>query len=234
MKKIVSIIVPVYNEEDRIVNFLEDLLKFAKSNLKNYELIFVDDGSVDKTLEIIKGEVKNNKNVKIISYRPNIGKGFAVKKGVFATNGELILFIDADGSIRVNQIRKMLEKLEHYDIVVGDRSCKESDVKQPFLRKIIGIVFNMYVDMLFNSEIRDNLCGFKGFHKEVARELFKDLIVERWLFDVELFYKIKKKNYSLYQLPIEWEHREGSKIKLIDPLKMIFQLIVLRIKLIGF
>ena len=96
---------------------------------------------------------------------------------------------------------------------------------------MFGIIFNFYVGILFNSKINDNLCGFKGFHKVLARDLFKDLIAERWLFDVELFYKIKKKHHDLYKLPIRWEHRGGSKIKLIDPFKMLFQLIVLRIKL---
>ena len=226
-----SIIVPAYNEEKRITNFLDDLLKFSESNLKNYEIIFVDDGSTDNTLKVIKNKIKNKEHIKIISYAKNQGKGEAVRRGVLAANGEKILFIDADGSIHPNQIPILLEKLGNYDVVVGDRSSKESKIKITFLRKATGVLFNIYVKRLFHTETRDNLCGFKGFKKKVAKDLFSDLISKRWLFDVELFYKIKKRKYSLYKLPFEWEYRGESKIGIFEPFKMLFQLILLRLRL---
>ena len=231
--KDVSIIVPTYNEAKRIGPFLTDLLEFAKLNLRNYEIIIVDDGSIDNTLEIVRKIVKKDKNVRVISYRPNRGKGFAVKKGVFVSKGKLILFIDADGSINPWEIPNLLEKLKNYDVVVGDRGAAESEVKQAKSRKVISMIFNFYVALLFSTRIRDNLCGFKGFKREVARDLFRDLLTERWLFDVELFYKIRKKKYSIYNLPIKWQHKRGSKIRFIDPFKMLFELILLKIKLIG-
>lgn len=233
MKKDISIIVPAYNEERRIDYFLKDLVKFSKHHLKNYEIIIVDDGSVDNTSGVVKRAIGNDRNIRLISYKPNRGKGYAVKKGIFESEGDIILFIDSDGSINPDQIPKMLDKLKQYSIVTGDRGAEESKVKQAKSRKIIGIIFNFYVSLLFKTKKRDNLCGFKGFHRDVARELFKDLISERWLFDVELFYKIKKRRDSLYNLPINWEHKQGSKIKFTDPLKMLFQLIVLRLQLIG-
>lgn len=233
MQKRVSIIVPAYNEERRIGRFLEELLKFAKAQLDNYEIIIVDDGSVDNTLNVVKNIVKKDRSVRIVSYKPNKGKGFAVKKGVSESRGEFILFIDSDGSISPQQILKMLKELETYDIVVGDRGHKESVVRQAKSRKIIGVIFNFYVSILFNSRVRDNLCGFKGFRRKVALELFKNLVDKKWLFDVELFYKTKKRGYSLLNIPIKWEHKTGSKISLFDPFKMLFQLIDLRIKLID-
>jgi len=233
MKRTLSIIVPAYNEEKRIKIFLEQLIKFAKSNLKNYEIILVDDGSIDNTINVIRRETKKSKNVKVISYKLNRGKGFAVKKGIFASKGNLILFIDADGSITPDQIPTLLKKLTDYDVVVGDRSAANSKVKAIKSRKIIGIIFNFYASILFGTKVKDNLCGFKGFHREVAIDLFKNLVSQRWLFDVELFYKIRKRDYTVYNLPINWEHKQGSKIRFIDPFKMLFQLLALRIKLID-
>ena len=224
----VSIVVPCYNEENRIKPFLTSLIQFSKANLKNYEIIFINDGSKDKTLDVLK---EFSKDIKLISYEKNKGKGGAVREGILSSMGEKVLFIDADGSIQPDEIPKMLEKLDNYDVVVGDRASKDSDVNAIALRNITGKLFNFYVNVLFGYKTWDNLCGFKGFKKEIAKDLFTDLIDYGWIFDVELFYKIHKKNYTLYKLPIKWVHKGDSKIKLLDPFKMFFQLIKLRMKL---
>ena len=224
----VSIIVPCYNEESRIKPFLTSLIQFSKANLKNYEIVVVNDGSKDKTLDVLK---EFSKDIKLVSYDKNKGKGGAVREGILSAKGEKILFIDADGSIQPDEIPKMLEKLDNYDVVVGDRASKDSDVNAIALRNITGKLFNFYVNVLFGYKTWDNLCGFKGFKKEIAKDLFTDLIAYGWIFDVELFYKIHKKNYTLYKLPIKWVHKGDSKIKLLDPFKMFFQLIKLRMKL---
>ena len=224
----VSIVVPCYNEENRIKPFLTSLIQFSKANLKNYEIIFVNDGSKDKTLDVLK---EFSKDIKLISYEKNKGKGGAVREGILSSMGEKVLFIDADGSIQPDEIPKMLEKLDSYDVVVGDRASKDSDVNAIALRNITGKLFNFYVNVLFGYKTWDNLCGFKGFKKEIAKDLFTNLIAYGWIFDVELFYKIHKKNYTLYKLPIKWVHKGDSKIKLLDPFKMFFQLIKLRMKL---
>src|SRR3989344_3196133 len=221
----VSIVVPCYNEENRIKPFLTSLIQFSKDNLKSYEIIVVNDGSKDKTLDVLK---EFSKDIKLISYEKNKGKGGAVREGVLSSIGEKVLFIDADGSIQPDE---MLEKLDSYDVVVGDRASKDSDVNAIALRNITGKLFNFYVNVLFGYKTWDNLCGFKGFKKEIAKDLFTDLIAYGWIFDVELFYKIHKKNYTLYKLPIKWVHKGDSKIKLLDPFKMFFQLIKLRMKL---
>jgi len=214
-----SIIVPVYNEELRIKPFLNEL----GHNLNpSWEIIFVNDGSNDNTLSILKGFKVRNK--KIISYKKNKGKGFAVKTGVMAAKGDFIIFIDADGSIDPSHIETLLNKLKKYDVVVGTRASKQSEVKQDFLRKIIGITFNHYVNLLFHTDIKDNLCGFKGFRKNTAKHLFKNLLSKRWIFDVELFYKIKKQNLSLYEMPIKWKGFNYSKYKQRLSLQMQFLL----------
>jgi dolichyl-phosphate beta-glucosyltransferase len=226
----VSIIVPVYNEENRIKPFITDMENFMKK-LKNYELIFVDDGSRDGTLNILRELAKKHRSVRIMTYKENRGKGYAIKKGVMAANGKKVIFIDADGSIRPKEIKNMLPLLDKYDVVVGDRTHYESNVNQPLLRKITGKLFNLYVNVLFGVRIRDNLCGFKGFKNNIGKVLFRNQLSDKWIFDVEMFYKIRKNNYSMNQMSIKWEHKKGTKIKFFDPFKMFLQLAMLRAKL---
>ncbi|MAG52818.1 MAG: hypothetical protein CMH62_02550 [Nanoarchaeota archaeon] len=227
MKQIeTSVIVPLFNEETRSPPFLNDLLKIAK---KEWEIILVDDGSKDKTLDVIKKY--NFPNKKIITYSINKGKGYAVKKGVEAATGNYILFIDADGSIHPSQIENMILQLKKHDTVVGNRNHDESHKETTFFRSSIGKIFNLYARVLFNIPVNDNLCGFKGFKKEIAKSLFNNMLSERWVFDVELFYQIKKNKYSLYFLPIEWEHRDESKINSFEILKILYELLELRMKI---
>lgn len=227
-----SIIVPAYNEADRIGSFLENLLNFSKINLKDYEIIFVNDGSTDDTENVINNFIKSREDARLVGYCTNKGKGEAVKFGVFNSKGEKIIFIDADGSVNPELMPVMLEKLDEHDVVVGDRSLEESKVKTRVHRWFLGKVFNFMVILLFQTNNKDNLCGFKGFKRDVAKKLFYDLTEKRWLFDVEIFYKIKRHKIRLCCMPIRWEYVGNSKVTFFDPLKMLLRLFVLRIKLL--
>lgn len=226
-----SVIVPAYNEEKRIPSFLKSLVEYSKKHFNDYEIIIVNDGSKDKTGDVVREIIRKDRNSRIISYKKNQGKGYAVRKGILESKGKYVLFIDADGSIAPNHIPMMAEKLKDYDVVVGSRRMKKSGVKASWFRVLIGTFFNAYANVLFGIHMRDNLCGFKGFRRGVALDLFNGLVSKRWVFDVELFYKIKRNGYSIYELPITWVHKEGTKIKLFDPLRMAWQLLVLRIRL---
>ena len=221
-----SIVVPCYNEELRMKPFMDELLRRGK---ENWEFIFVNDGSKDNTLRILKSY--NFRNKKVISYAKNRGKGYAVKSGILEAKGDYIIFIDVDGSIHPSHIKEMLKYLKRYDVVVGNRSLKESRVISPFFRKFTGVVFNILTRILFGLKIKDCLCGFKGFKKRAARKLFGSLISQRWVFDVEIYYKIKKSSYSVYELPIKWEHRDKSKMTLSEIIKVALELLSLRLKL---
>jgi dolichyl-phosphate beta-glucosyltransferase len=227
-----SVVVPVYNEEARLKPFLTDLEKFMGGNA-GCEIVFVNDGSNDGSLAILKEFSKSHRSAKIVSYDKNRGKGYAVKTGVFAAAGKKIIFIDADCSTSPAEIKNMLPMLDNFDVVAGDRTHYESDVKQPFLRRTTGKLFNFWANTFFGINVKDNLCGFKGFRSNVARDLFKNLASDRWIFDVEIFYKARKKHYSLAQMSIKWVHRDGTKIRMFDPFKMFVQLISLRLRLIG-
>ena len=225
-----SIIIPAYNEERRIKSFLSDMIDFS-AKLKHYEVIIVNDGSTDSTEKIVDSMIKSKENFRITSHDKNLGKGAAIKTGVFEARGKSVIFIDADGSIKPSEIPEMARNLDKYDVVIGSRTRKESEVIQPRMRKYIGGVFNLYSNVLFNTGVDDTLCGFKGFRRDVARDIFSDLLSDRWIFDVEILYKIRKRKYTLYRQPIMWEHKEDTKIKRTDPLKMIFQLLWLRLRL---
>ena len=229
-----SIIVPAYNEEKRITPFLRDLLCYSKQHFRDYEIIIVNDGSKDNTVGVVSRLIKREKEsrARMISYSENKGKGYAVRKGVLESKGENMIFIDADGSIAPDQIPLMLEKLKKYDVVVGSRRIRGADVDASGFRVFIGTMFNYYVNLLYRIDVWDNLCGFKGFRKKAAKDLFRDLISRRWIFDVELFYKIRKKGYKMHELPIRWVHKEDTKIRPLDPLKMAWQLLALRMRLL--
>ena len=227
-----SIIVPAFNEEKRSSKFIPDLISFIKKNIKDSEIIIVDDGSKDDTRKKVSQMIKNEhaeKFVKIIGYSKNQGKGNAVAYGVNVAKGEKIIFIDADGSIPAREIPRMLEKLNKYEFVSGNRLSKNSNVKTALLRKFFSFGFNSLVSLIFQYSYRDNLCGFKGFKRKTAEKLFSNLVDKKWIFDVELFYKAKKNGYSIYFLPIEWHYIGGSRINLfIDPIKWVFRLIRIR------
>jgi dolichyl-phosphate beta-glucosyltransferase len=162
-----------------------------------------------------------------------MGKGYAVKTGIMASKGQFVIFIDADGSIDPEEIKKMGKNLIGFDAVVGTRASNKSVVKkQPLIRKALGIIFNTYVNAVFGICVKDTLCGFKGFKYNVAMKIFRNLKSNRWVFDVEIFYKIRKNKYTLYQTPIHWVHKENTKIKRLDPLKMFLDVLILRLKLI--
>lgn len=226
-----SIIVPAYNEEKRIKPFLQELKSFC-GNFRDCEVLFVDDGSKDNTLGMLKRFKKGNKRISIVSYPVNRGKGHAVRTGVLNSRGKKIIFIDSDGSTRPKMIQRMVKMLDSYDVVVGSRAHKDSRIKTSVPRRLTGVAFNAYANLLFHNKIRDHLCGFKGFRRGAALVLFENLIDERWVFDVELFYKARKNKFKLHQLPIEWSHKGMSKIRPGDIVKIFFELMSLRIKLL--
>ena len=165
MIKSISIIYPVFNEEKRLRKTFLDILKFEESNkfLKK-EYIFVNDGSSDQTLSVIKQKFKNNKKVKVISYNKNMGKGYALKKGVQIAKNEWVLTTDADCSVSNFQLLKWIKKkyLDQDNLIYfGSRNHPLSIVKKKTLRKIVGMIFKFSIRFFFEIKISDTQCGFK-------------------------------------------------------------------------
>ncbi|MBY9015361.1 MAG: glycosyltransferase family 2 protein [Candidatus Lokiarchaeota archaeon] len=229
----ISILIPAYNEEKRIPKFLKDLQNFAGNNLESYEIIVINDGSLDKTKETVLKLITDYNQTRLISYDDNMGKGYAVLQGVLNAKGKFILFLDADGSIKPPEILKMYRIFQkfHFEIMVGSRISKSSNIteSQPLSRRLLSKIFNLCSNLLFRININDLLCGFKGFSREVAKKIFIDLKAYRWEFDVEILYRARKNGFKVFELPIEWRHEEGSKIKLLDPILIFINLFRLRL-----
>ena len=233
-----SIIIPLFNEQHRLSYNLTILEKFLKKkSKKDIEIIFVNDGSYDSTYKIIKNFIhKNKKNCKFgyISYKNNIGKGFAVKKGILASKNYWILVCDADMSVSPKQFdiwfkNNLIQKKDA--AYFGSRVHKQSNVKALFVRKIIGFLFNILLSLLFNIKSSDTQCGFKVFNSHYIKKIFRKLKCNGYAYDVEIALLLKKHHIKIIELPLKWKHQKGSKVNLIkDSIKIFFDLIILKVR----
>ena len=230
-----SIIIPAYNEENRIVNSLDELKKFIDESNYNCEIIIVDDGSKDRTIQVVHDFFSNNNLLNIytlIENKTNKGKGFAVRKGLEKASGEFILFTDADFSTPINECKKMIEILKQgYDIVIGSRALKDSNLikRQNIIRMSMGKFFNLMVKLITKLEFNDTQCGFKIFTKDSKTKLLPYLKIDDFSFDVEILYVAKKLNLKIKEIPVSWTNSPNSKVKIIkDSLKMFRSLIKIR------
>ena len=234
----VSIIFPIFNEEKRILKSLKAIEAFLKKKFFNkIEVILINDGSLDKTLLLIKSYLKNSKNkknFKLISLKHNKGKGYALATGVRHAKNNWLLTSDIDLSVSLNHLviweKKFLKKTS--TVYFASRSHIHSKVKKRFFRFILGMLFQFICFFIFKLNISDTQCGFKLYKKNIAKKLFLNLIENGYIHDVEISYKCLKNNITITELPVTWVHKSYGKINIfLDPFKMFFQLIILRIKL---
>ncbi|WP_089765400.1 dolichyl-phosphate beta-glucosyltransferase [Chitinophaga terrae (ex Kim and Jung 2007)] len=200
----------------------------------NFEIIVVDDGSTDTTASIAKKFSNYYGHTKVISYFPNKGKGFAVKTGVLAAEGNLILYNDADGSAPIQELCKLEEQLLlGYDIALGSRNKDNNGSEVQFLlhRKIIGTLFNTLVKVFLVREFHDTQCGFKLFTKESAKNVFPLLTEQRFAFDIEVLFIAKHLGYKASEVGINWSNVKGSKVNLIlDSYRMFISIFKVRVR----
>ncbi len=223
-----TIVVPAYNESKRILPFLAELRNFINANRDlEIKVTIVNDGSTDNSLEIVNDFIRDDIHFAVLSYEKNRGKGAAVQYGVKDADSDFIIFMDADGATRPTEIPKMLQNLKNADIAIGNRWLAESKVeKRTFLRQLSSWVYRNYM-RLFSLGGIDTMCGFKGFRKDVAKKLFANLFDERWLFDTEICYKAKRMKYKIVNFPINWESKQGSKLKSSTIIKSFFAIPIL-------
>jgi len=234
MEKIsLSVVIPAYNEEDLIRETISQVDIFLNQNFDNYEIIIVDDGSQDETHKRCTALLKSFPRLKLLKNEKNRGKGFSIKRGVLEASCDLIMFSDADLSTPIEEILPFLPDLKkEFDIVIGSRAISGARIikHQPFLREIMGKIFNLFVKIFVFRGISDTQCGFKCFKASVAKELFMLQRVERFCFDVEILYLAKKKGYKIKELPIRWINRENSRVHIIfSPIQMFFNILTIRI-----
>ena len=223
-----SIIIPCYNEEKRIVDTLKKIIKYCDKRVKKYEIIIVDYGSTD-SIHIILNQYLNNK-IRLITLQQNMGKGYAVRTGVFNAKYKWILFTDADNSTPIEMVGKLYGYANKYKLIIGSRNLKDSKrvIKQPFYRCFGGSVFPALVRMMLGIKIKDTQCGFKLMERDIAQAVFKIQEEHRFAFDVELIKAFLTLNLPVKEVAIDWYNDTLSKVKIKDMFNMFGALWKLR------
>ncbi|HMO16533.1 MAG TPA: glycosyltransferase family 2 protein [Oligoflexia bacterium] len=251
----ITILIPAYNEESRILLTLEDVYSYFKSSDYIVEIIVVDDGSIDSTSHIVRDFARNHTisldgrmngdlncdkkfTIKLFSYPKNEGKGYAVRFGALNATGEYLLVIDADGSTPVSEFQKLLNVSlkEDATIVIGSRALPsgETVLTTSFHRKYLGRLFNLFVRFLSVGELRkynlqDTQCGFKLFSKKAYKTIFPLQTISGFAFDCELLTIASLHNIVIREVSVNWTNIAGSKVNLFrDPFFMIIELLKIR------
>lgn len=243
MKKIqnifLSVIIPCYNEERNIrLGALENVAHFLRKKNFSYEVVIVNDGSVDESVSLVKDFIKDHDNFRLLDI-PHQGKSGAVTSGVLSAKGEIVLFTDLDQATPITQTDIILPYFRKgFDIVIGSRNRDRKGA--PVLRLLMARGFMILRNLILNLGIKDTQCGFKAFRREAARELFPKLLVfasKRKTrgstvsagFDVELLYLAKQKGYAISEVPVEWHYQETRHVNPVkDSLESLIDLIRIR------
>lgn len=225
----ISVIIPAYNEERRLPSTLESVHDFLTQSGRSFEIVVVDDGSMDHTCAIVETFGQHHEFVRLLSYSPNQGKGYAVRTGMMAAQGDYLLIDDADGSSPIAEVERLLQAIEGgADIAIGSRAKQDSSrvVKALPYRKYIGNTFNMIVQSLVLPGVEDTQCGFKLFKRSVARDIFSVAHLNGYGFDVEVLYIARLRGYSVAEVAIDWTNVAGSKVNvLLDSPKMLLEVV---------
>lgn len=223
-----SIVVPAYNEGARLGKSLRAIVAYLNEYAPQSELIVVDDGSTDETANTARTELADSQNVhtSVISYKSNLGKGRAVRLGLLASRTEIALFTDADLSTPITETPKLVDPIlrGECDLAFGSRALDRSliGVHQPWRREQGGRVFNLAVRLATGLPFWDTQCGFKAFRMSACRPLVEGATIDRFGFDVELLYLAHHAGLRLKEIPVRWNHAEGSKVNVAsDSLKML-------------
>jgi dolichol-phosphate mannosyltransferase len=198
-----SFVIPAYNEEDSIEDALGALDEVVKSRRMPYEIVVVDDGSVDKTFLKAMKYASRNDHVRVVSYDKNVGKGYAVKAGFMQTTGEVVVFADSDLDIDLGTVSKYVAALEHGDIVIASKWHPDSVVDMPFTRRILSHGFNVLVSLLTGTNLEDTQVGLKAIRKSAFKDIFPRLSVKRYAFDVELLTVAKLYGLKVVEMPVK-------------------------------
>ncbi len=221
-----TVVVPAYNEARRLPGNLAQIRAFLEQQSYTFEIIVVDDGSTDDTVGQICEMVAGDPRVRVIE-NPHFGKGYTVRTGMLAATGDIVLFTDADLSVPIEDIDKLLPYFEAgYDVVFGSREGggEEQRIGEPFYRHLMGRVFNSFVRSLAVPGVQDTQCGFKALRREVAQDIFPRLLIHDGsqgpidhpmvtAFDVEMLFLARKAGYKLKEVPVIWYYRNESKVK---------------------
>ena len=212
-----SLVIPAFNEDRRIGQSLERILSFFRAQSYPFEIIVVDDGSTDRTVEVVRGFAASDPQLRVEPQPQNRGKGEAIRKGMLLAGGKYLFFSDADLSVPIEAVPDFLSRLEAGDdVAVGSRRIAGAviEVPQPIHRELMGKVFTGLSNLILGLKLKDFTCGFKAFRRDAARELFSRQRLDGWSFDSEILYLAKSKGYRIAEVPVVWRNDEATKVRL--------------------
>lgn len=224
-----SVVIPAYNAAHQIVGTLDAIQSFLNRDGITHELIVVDDGSRDDTVETV---TRRNGGVRVLVNEQNRGKGFSVRRGMLEAGCDWVLFTDVDHATPIEHLTGFAPHAANNDILIGSRRLSESAIvrRQPRVRQAMGRVFPYFVRALVLPQFADTQCGFKMFRRDVARDLFGRAHVDRFCFDVEILAMAVSAGYRIAELPVNWRNPEGgSTLRIVrDTARMLADLARIR------
>ena len=221
-----SVIVPAYNEEQRLPPTLERLHAYLSTQPLHYEIVVVDDGSKDNTCGVVEQAMERIPYLRLVRQLPNAGKGAAVRRGMLAARGQLRVMCDADCSMPPEQLPRLLAPIAagRTEISIGSRYAEgaKTDVKQPLYRVLWSRLANKVIQRSLVPGVRDTQCGFKAFTAEAARDLFSRGQINGWAFDLEILALARKRGFAIEEVGVEWMDDNRSRI---NPLKDMYKVV---------
>ena len=232
-----SIVIPAYNEENRITPTIDSVVAYAENKFPHqYEILIVLDGSIDNTPDIVKQLSQTYSAIKIFTNDTNQGKGAAVRQGILASTGEYVLFMDADNSTHINELDAMLPVCQNgVDVVIGSRDMKESrvEIHQPKYKELLGDLGNWWIQIVLVGGLNDTQCGFKVFSGDIARKLFQKVSMKGWSFDIEVLALARYLGYTIKEMPVIWYNDSESHVTLFDYLAVLRDTFIIKYRLLS-
>jgi dolichyl-phosphate beta-glucosyltransferase len=232
-----SLVIPAFNEAERIGKSLRDCLDYLEATSPNSELIVVNDGSTDATSQTVREVFASPSPIatRLLQHFPNRGKGAAVREGLLTATKPIGLFSDADFSTPIEDAPKLIEPIanDELDVAFGSRALDRRLIghRQPWRREQGGRVFNLIVRLATGLPFWDTQCGFKAFRLEVFRPILDQAKIDRFAFDVELLYLAYRAKLRMREIPVRWNHYEGSKMRLVrDTANMLQEIATMRLR----
>jgi len=236
---LISILIPAYNEEERIAPTLDSILQFLSTSSYRAELVIVNDGSSDNTEGYVLSRAEEFRQrdfeLRVLTNKPNRGKGYSVKRGILEARGDIALFTDADLSSPITEAPKLLEPIinNQADVVFGSRALNRQLIgeKQPFYRDFGGRVFNFLLRTITGLAFQDTQCGFKAFRRKESLPIFEMQSIDGFGFDPEVLFIAQKLKLRLLEVPVIWNDVPGSKVGnyAVQSMKMTADLLQIRL-----
>jgi dolichyl-phosphate beta-glucosyltransferase len=225
-----SIIIPAYNEAQRISKTLESIDMYLKKHDFDYEILVVTDGAKDNTIEVVENLIPKIKGLRLIINKVNRGKGAVVRQGMMVARGQWRLFMDADNATKIEELDNMWPCTHYFQVLIGSRRIEGASIaiKQPVHKDLLGQLGNKWIQMWATWGIRDTQCGFKMFSDHAAQTIFKRTTLNRWGFDFEIIAIARQHKLPIKEIPVIWRDDPRSHVKGIDYIQVLWEAVKVR------